>query len=78
MSDLEFYLICTVLVAIGAYIAFRLLSPAKQAQQAPVSKPESKPESNRDPVLHYEVTKGNFGDSKRQALTYKGKKVRWK
>ncbi len=33
---------------------------------------------HRDPVLHYEVTKGHFGDSSKQSLTYSGKKTRWR
>jgi membrane protein implicated in regulation of membrane protease activity len=32
----------------------------------------------RDPVLHYEVTKGHFGNSQKQSLTYSGKKTRWR
>jgi hypothetical protein len=32
----------------------------------------------RDPVLQYEVSKGHFGDSSKQSLTYQGKKTRWR
>jgi hypothetical protein len=41
-------------------------------------KKESSDRQRRDPVLHYEATKGNSGDPKRQSLTYSGKKIRWR
>ncbi len=54
----------------------------------PVSYPENpginekysdlKESDGRDPALHYEVTKGKFGNNSRQSLTYKGKKTRWR
>jgi len=74
LSELLF--IGVLLAGIGVIVIF-----ANQAKEPKVTESLSVNKDDahgRDPVLHYEVTKGHFGDPSKQSLTYKGKKTRWR
>lgn len=72
-----------ILLAIIGLIIFFLdldLKYPSTKRQKPAEKQQVNNDDThgRDPVLHYEVTKGHFGNSQKQSLTYSGKKTRWR
>jgi len=78
-SDLFFIGILSAVI--GAL--FILATTAKEPKVAQSHQSQNQQINNddahgRDPVLHYEVTKGHFGDSSKQSLSYQGKKTRWR
>jgi hypothetical protein len=70
------FLIGFFLVGAGAIVIFT--NQAKEPRVSESQQVNNDDAHGRDPVLHYEVTKGHFGDSSKQSLTYSGKKTRWR
>lgn len=69
-----------ILLGIIALIIFLLDVAPSTGVQRPVERQfvDNNDAPGRDPVLHYEVTKGHFGNEQKQCLTYSGKKTRWR
>jgi len=83
MDQIVIAIIIAVVLVIVVYLIDKIFSnPADRKPTARKTNSQSNENDDdnrgRDPVLHYEVTKGKFGNSSRQSLSYSGKKARWK
>jgi hypothetical protein len=78
MDQITVFVIIIIFLIILIYLIKRLFSYSTQKKVANNQIKKSDDSGGRDPVLHYEVTKGKSGDPNRQSLSYSGKKTRWR
>jgi hypothetical protein len=78
MDQITIAIIIIAFIIIVVFLIDKYFLKSTKKSSCQQSKKKSDDARGRDPVLHYEVTKGKFGDSSRQSLSYSGKKTRWK
>ena len=78
MDQIIIAILIAVILVIVVYLIDKFFSKPATRKTSFQSNKNDDDNHGRDPVLHYEVTKGKFGDTSRQSLSYSGKKARWK
>jgi hypothetical protein len=78
MDQITFYALVIGFLILFGYLIYKFLSKPRFSESQQTINKKFNNAASRDPVLHYEVTKGKFGDSSRQSLSFSGKKARWK
>ena len=78
MDQITIAVIIIAIIIIVVFLIDKYFLKSTKKPRYQQSNKKSDDARGRDPVLHYEVTKGKFGDSSRQSLSYSGKKTRWK
>lgn len=78
MDQIVIAILIAVVLVIVVYLIDKIFSKPAVKKTNYLSNKNNDDNHGRDPVLHYEVTNGKFGNSSRQSLSYSRKKARWK